>query len=110
MLTIDYGDTYPALYHRRPAGSLRSYFHHQRLTGSDIYQNMGRQDITSDVSFSDLIQWGNDLGWQHEPLLTQREFLNPVVPRNASPADQYLLDDYGAGSAFKVLMQSPANT
>jgi SAM-dependent MidA family methyltransferase len=34
MLTIDYGDTMPGLYHRRPAGTLRAYIAHQMLAGS----------------------------------------------------------------------------
>lgn len=109
MLTIDYGNTFPQIYHRRPTGSLRSYFHHQMLTGSDIYQNMGRQDITSDVNFTDLIRWGAELGWRNQPLLTQRDFLLPVAPAKPNPAEQYLLDEYGAGNAFKVLEQAPSH-
>ena len=33
LLTIDYGDILPALYHRRPGGTLRAYCRHQRFTG-----------------------------------------------------------------------------
>lgn len=64
MLTIDYGDTMPGLYHRRTAGTIRGYAHHQRLTGSEIYQAPGRIDLTADVNFSDLEKWGEDLGWK----------------------------------------------
>ncbi|WP_206171109.1 SAM-dependent methyltransferase [Phragmitibacter flavus] len=105
MLTIDYGDLFPAIYHRRPTGTLRAYLHHQTLTGPELYLNMGRQDITSDVNFSDLIAWGNSLGWQAEPLLTQREFLLPVASKKPSAADAFLLEEFGAGTAFKVLVQ-----
>jgi SAM-dependent MidA family methyltransferase len=108
MLTIDYGDKFPALYHRRPAGTLRSYFHHQTLTGPEIYLNMGKQDITCDVNFTDLIAWGDALGWRHEPLITQREFLLPVSPKNPPAADAFVLEEFGAGTAFKVLKQTPA--
>jgi len=40
MLTIDYGDTCPALYLRRPRGTLRAYAHHQRLEGYDVYTTL----------------------------------------------------------------------
>lgn len=55
MLTIDYGhpDT-RQLYHRRPNGTLRSYFLHQRIEGPTVYQNVGHQDVTADVNFTDL--------------------------------------------------------
>ncbi|QTN33415.1 SAM-dependent methyltransferase [Akkermansiaceae bacterium] len=57
MLTIDYGTTAETLYHRRPGGSLRAYFLHQRSCGAEIYQNPGLRDITADVNFTDLSQW-----------------------------------------------------
>ena len=56
MLTIDYGDTCPALYRRRPRGTLRAYAHHQRLEGREIYGAFGLRDLTADVNFSDLQQ------------------------------------------------------
>ena len=57
MLTIDYGSPAETLYQRRPRGTLRAYLLHQRLEGTAIYQNPGRQDITADVNFSDLVEW-----------------------------------------------------
>lgn len=112
MLTVDYGDTFPALYHRQPRGTLRAYLLHQRLTGPGVYANMGRQDITTDVNFSDLIEWGQSLRWTSDPLQTQREFLQQHVPKfqeriEADPAAAFLTDDLGAGSAFKALVQRP---
>lgn len=112
MLTIDYGDTFPALYHRQPRGTIRAYLMHQRFTGPGVYANMGRQDITTDVNFSDLIAWGQDQRWTHEPLRTQREFLQQHVQKfieriEADPAAAFLTDDLGAGSAFKALVQRP---
>ncbi len=79
MLTVDYGDTTSKIYHRRPQGTLRAYFHHQRLTGDDVYARPGRQDITADVNFSHLESWGNALGMKASPLTTQSQFcqLNP---------------------------------
>jgi len=103
MLTIDYGDTFPAVYHRRPQGTLRAYAMHQRLTGHEIYQNPGHQDITFDVNFTDLMHWGESLGFQHQSYLTQREFISQHLP---DKGDHTLITEVeGAGDAFKVLIQ-----
>ncbi len=112
MLTLDYGDVFPLLYRRKPAGTLRAYLMHQVLTGSDVYQNMGRQDITADVNFTDLMNWGAMLGWENGALETQREFLQRHVygitkRAAASPAIAFLVDRNGAGGAFKALVQRP---
>lgn len=56
MLTIDYGDACPTVYHRRPRGTLRSYAHHQRLEGPEAYAGFGLRDLTVDVNFSDLLR------------------------------------------------------
>lgn len=112
MLTVDYGDTFPELYHRQTRGTLRAYLLHQRLTDHDVYANMGRQDITTDVNFSDLIHWGKALHLENDPLQTQREFLQRHVPKLAAciaaePAATFLTDELGAGTAFKALVQRP---
>jgi SAM-dependent MidA family methyltransferase len=96
MLTIDYGDTMSALYHRRRAGSLRGYAAHQVLTGTDIYQAPGRCDLTADVNFSDLETWGEQKGWLCLSHSTLADFLAPNLP----PRFQ------GAAEAFRVLAQS----
>ena len=113
MLTLDYGDTFPQLYHRRPNGTLRAYLMHQTLTGDDVFAHMGRQDITADINFSDLMRFGTKLGWENAQLQTQRAFLQQHVsdlPKrtayNASAA--FLCDEAGAGTAFKALVQRPA--
>jgi SAM-dependent MidA family methyltransferase len=113
MLTIDYGDVFPQLYHRQPRGTLRAYFMQQRLSGPQVYENMGRQDITADVNFSDLIAWGESLGWKTAQFITQREFLlehvRGIDSRTAGdPPASFLLDEQGAGTAFKVLVQRRA--
>ena len=110
MLTIDYGDAFPSLYDRRPLGTLRAYLMHQRLTGLDIYANMGRQDVTADVNFSDLVHWGRLVGWTHQPLKTQRDFIKTFAPQHfargaADKGIAFLIDPEGAGTAFKVLEQ-----
>lgn len=98
MLTIDYGDEFPQLYHRRPHGTLRAYLLHQRLTGADIYANPGRQDITADINFTDYRAWLHELGLEEVSYQTLADFLRP----HGAPAQ--LLDADGAGSAFKCLV------
>jgi SAM-dependent MidA family methyltransferase len=102
LLTIDYGDTMPSLYHRRPAGTIRGYAHHQLLTGPDLYQSPGRCDITADVNFSDLENWGHQLNWQTLANSTLTEFLSARLP-NHSLTQQL----ESAGTAFRTLIQSP---
>jgi SAM-dependent MidA family methyltransferase len=100
MLTVDYGDVFPELYHRRPHGTLRAYLLHQRLSGADIYQNVGRQDITADVNFTDYRNWAQQLGLQEIGFQTQADFLRPHA---LSQSGRFLNAD-GAGGAFKVVM------
>lgn len=103
MLTIDYGDDFPRLYHRRPRGTLRAYLLHQRLTGTDVYANPGRQDITADINFTDYCDWLHELGIEQVSHQTLAEFLRP----HGAPAQ--LLDPDGAGSAFKCLVHRHAS-
>ena len=97
MLTIDYGDTCPAIYHRRPHGSLRAYFHQTLLEGiRDITQNKGKQDITAEVNFHDLQNWGTLHGLNTIALTTQQQFLARQGIDTPAP---------GPGTAFKALIQ-----
>jgi len=105
MLTVDYGDLVPKLYARRPGGSLRAYWKHQRFTGMDVYARFGRQDLTADVNFSDLITCGTEHGWNHRPLVTQAEFQEQWAPELRCAADAAI--SLEADEAFKVLEQSP---
>ena len=75
-----------------PLGTLRAYAHHMRLLPPDAYQNPGKQDLTYDVYFPDLIKWGEKIGLETDSLITQAEFLGTN-------------DLEGAGGAFKVLHQ-----
>lgn len=101
MLTIDYGAETHELYHRRPLGTLRGYLLQQRIEGHAVYQNPGRQDLTADVDFSDFSKWLHELSSGKSTLITQREFLLPYMrPHHA--ADLSLLDENGAGTAFRV--------
>jgi SAM-dependent MidA family methyltransferase len=64
MLSIDYGGLSSEIYDRRPQGTLRAYRGQQRLTGAEVYELPGRQDITADVNFDDLQRWAQELGWE----------------------------------------------
>lgn len=100
MLTIDYGAEAEALYVRRPRGSLRAYLMQQRIEGPGIYENPGRQDLTADVNFTDLRRWSAP--WAETlRLISQRDFLRPF----AGPEDAAVMDEHGAGGAFRVLEQ-----
>lgn len=103
MLTIDYGSIAGKIYQRRPHGTIRAYLLQQRLEGSDIYQNIGRQDLTADVNFTDLMNWSAP--WIGEQKLrTFAEFLRDSM-QSANHVDHDLTDDRGAGGAFLVLDQ-----
>ena len=107
LLTIDYGGHPGEIYHRRPAGTVRAYSHHQRLTGRDLYRNPGRQDLTADVNFEDLERWGAASGLATVAYLTQDEFVRtwgPPRPK-AAPGNFPLADAVSVGAAFKVLHQ-----
>jgi SAM-dependent MidA family methyltransferase len=106
MLTLDYGDLFPALYHRRPAGTLRAYLMHQRLEGPAIYQNPGRQDITADVNFTDLRAWCQALGWREDAYLSQAEFFARQGLQPQDREGRQLSDPEGAGGAFCCLIVS----
>lgn len=96
MLTVDYGDEMPALYRRRPGGSIRAYAHQQRLTGKEITSGFGKRDITADVNFSDLRAWGEGLGWKTISSARLAEWMQSVP---LSPALRE------AGEAFRILVQ-----
>lgn len=99
MLTIDYGATADRLYQRRPRGTIRGYLMQQRIEGPAIYQNIGRQDLTADVNFTDLTEWGGP--WAREQrLMSLAEFMA------GHEAGGALTDPDGAGGAFLVLDQA----
>jgi len=101
MLTIDYGDTAEHLYHRRPSGTVRGYLLHQRVTGPDVYQNIGIQDLTADVNFTDLAHWAHPWCESREPQ-TLATFLRQRLGEGI-PGE--LADEERVGGAFQVLRQ-----
>ena len=100
MLAIDYGDVFPALYHRRPRGTLRAYLLQQRLEGADVYANPGRQDITCDVNFTDWRAWLAEAGLSEVFFENQAAFLQRGG-RARSQADHFIEEAGGAGTAFQ---------
>lgn len=102
LLTVDYGDEFPTLYHRRPHGTLRAYLLQQRLEGDAIYANPGRQDITCDINFTDLRAWTAALGWQETGYGTLASFFQSRLSTRAlASIPRSFLQDEGAGGAFK---------
>ena len=107
MLTIDYGGSFPGTDSRRLGGTLRGYLRHERKEGLAIYENMGSQDLTADVCFDDLELWGKELGLRTVSQESQADFLRRhLAARRPSRELEYLLDERGAGGAFRVLEQS----
>lgn len=108
LLTIDYGATADTLYHRQPRGTLRGYLLQQRVEGDEVYRHIGRQDLTADVNFSDLIDWSSP--WMDEQRLeTLGTFLARfgVAPGNSREG---LAEAGGAYDAFRVLDERRAAT
>lgn len=100
MLTIDYGAEIGGLYLRQPGGSLRGYFHHQLITGPEILDRPGHQDLTADVNFTDLADQAAP--WARTTRLeSQADFLRPHLDPN-DPADHFATAPHGAGDAFLV--------
>jgi len=104
MLTIDYGATVERLYHRRPHGGIRAYLLHSRIEGAGIYQNIGRQDLTADVNFSDLIEWAAP--WCETRGLENLATFLKAHADSGRPQETALLDEQGCGNAFMVLDQA----
>ena len=103
ILTIDYGGSAGKIYHRRPRGTLRAYFLHNLVEPPQAYQNPGKQDLTCDVCFDDLIAWGKQIGLETVTLQSQKDFLKPFARETL--ADIYLSHQDGPGEAFQVLCQ-----
>lgn len=112
LLTIDYGNHLSPLYHRRPEGTLRAYYQHQRLNGAALYQRFGRQDLTADVNFTDLENWGEHFGLEpirFESLKSFTQRYGPQTDGMLSPnhfaSSSFVTDPSGSGEAFQTLLQ-----
>ena len=102
MLSIDYGDSFPNLYERRPSGTVRAYFAQNRFEQMhEILTRPGHQDITSDIDFTDIRKRMLIDGLKEIKYQTQTEFIAENGVRT-SPEDPSS-NPHGAGEAFKVL-------
>jgi len=74
VVTFDYGylrRDYAAT--ERADGTVMCYSGHQ--AHPDPYRAPGRDDMTAHVNFKVLLETGQRLGWESDPLISQREFL-----------------------------------
>jgi SAM-dependent MidA family methyltransferase len=76
----------------------------------DIYLRAGHQDLTADVNFLDLRNWGESVGLVTEDFVNQTEFIrhwdgSERKRSRSHAADDYLSDKEAMGSAIKVLHQ-----
>lgn len=99
LLTIDYGGSTGEIYDRRPGGTLRGYYRQERVEGPEVYQRFGKQDLTVDVNFDDLIAWGEEFEMETANFETQCEFLQRFGEGNDPMAEGEV------GNAFKALLQ-----
>ena len=77
VLTIDYGELAADLYSPRNAdGTLVCYMQH--VAGDDPYRHIGQQDITCQVDFSSLMQWGERRGLSTVGYTRQGRFLKSL--------------------------------
>ncbi|MFZ9738487.1 MAG: class I SAM-dependent methyltransferase [Prochlorotrichaceae cyanobacterium] len=74
IITIDYGYDRDRYYHpQRSQGTLQCYYQHRRH--DNPYVNLGEQDITAHVNFTDLQRWGEAIGLKTLGLTRQALFL-----------------------------------
>lgn len=74
IITMDYGFQSSAFYaNHRSNGTLLCYYRHS--ISENVFENIGRQDITSHVNFSALQYWGKQMGLQDCGFTNQANFL-----------------------------------
>lgn len=99
MLSVDYGSDPQDIYGRNLMGSVRGYFRNERITEGRVYSRFGKQDLTVDVNFVDLENWGRDAGIETVLRETQEAFLIRHGIKNDP------LIESGAAAEFQVLHQ-----
>lgn len=74
IINIDYGDLSDHLYSpENLTGTIKCFSKHQLNT--QVFENIGEQDITSDVNFSALIYYGQEFGLENLVFTRQADFL-----------------------------------
>jgi SAM-dependent MidA family methyltransferase len=117
LLTIDYGYTANKLFSpARMQGTLRAYFRHH--ASDDLLANVGEQDLTAHVNFSEIQKVGEACGLTTESFSTQSQFLTQILEKAAKDNSlgtwtsaqarqfQTLTHPEHLGRAFRVLVQS----
>ena len=118
LLTIDYGLTAEQfLIPERPAGTLRAYFRHHLST--DPLGNVGEQDLTAHVNWTQLQQAGEAAGLQTVGLFTQEQFFTQIASATWKDESSFgewtphrvrqfqtLTHPQHLGRSFRVLVQS----
>jgi len=80
LLTIDYGLSAEEFFApQRADGTLRAYYRHRLST--DVFANIGDQDLTAHVNFSSIQAAGQSAGLKTESLETQARFLTGIARR-----------------------------
>ena len=117
ILTIDYGSLVEEYFsNKKINGTIRCFYKH--TINDNPYINIGRQDITSDVDFSNLIKCGANLGIGKVKYTTQGQFLVDwgilsILERDIRKLEQNKINSIKnlfmpglMGNYFKVLLQS----
>ncbi len=98
VLLIDYGMQRSEYFHpQRVEGTLRCYYQHQ--ASDNPFVNIGKQDITTSVNFSDIADQATDSGFKIAGYATQALFLI------ALGIDEYLLDEVDADKRISLAQQ-----
>jgi SAM-dependent MidA family methyltransferase len=114
VITIDYGHLAEELYSKqRYRGTLICYYEH--ATSENPYERIGRQDITSHVNFSSIMEEGTRFGLSTTGFTRQSNFLKALGILNKMNEVQgdfkklltmkNLFLPGGMGDVFKVLIQ-----
>ena len=118
LVTIDYGLRAEDFFTpQRAGGTLRAFRRHH--ASGNLLDNVGEQDLTSQVNFSALLQRGEAAGLQTKALISQSRFLTEIVAgidRSPKSFDswtpernrqlQTLIHPEHLGRPFQVLIQS----
>jgi SAM-dependent MidA family methyltransferase len=117
LMTVDYGlDSEEFFIPSRTDGTLRAFCRHH--FADDLLANVGEQDLTAHVNFTDIQRAGDEAGLKTEFYSTQSKFLTKILEKTLhdktfgewTPARtrqfQTLTHPEHLGRAFRVLVQS----
>ena len=98
VLLIDYGMDKSEYFHpQRNDGTLKCFFNHN--SSNDPFCNIGNQDITTSVNFSDIAESAVDAGFEISGYCTQAMFLISLGIEN------YLLDEEDNDNRMKLAQE-----